>query len=328
MRNLLYRAIKISIAVLLAVVIAEFLHLDYPITAGVFAMLSILDSRRQTYIVGLKRLMAAGIAIVLSFVLFHLGGFDLWILGIFVVLFVPIVTLLKVTEGLIVSTVLVTHIYALESLTIHAVANEIGLILIGVLIAWAINLHMPNVEKDIHELQLETEEQIKSILRKMSLQLINQCSIDEQHGQLVMLNQLLQEGKEKALQYNNNYMLKDYSYYIHYFQMRRQQYEVLVHMEKIFEQIFIGVPQAQALSEFTEQLALGFSEKTTGMKHLKEIESLEQIYRDSELPKTRAEFENRARLYQYLNDIKYLIEIKVDFVEAFSGIYKRLSSEN
>ena len=38
-----------------------------------------------------------------------------------------------------------------------------------------------------------------------------------------------------------------------------------------------------------------------------------QYYEVKELPKTRDEFENRARLYQFLTEIQTFIDIKVNF---------------
>ena len=39
-----------------------------------------------------------------------------------------------------------------------------------------------------------------------------------------------------------------------------------------------------------------------------------EICRNQALPQTREEFENRAMLFQYLNDVMYLLEIKRQFI--------------
>lgn len=320
MKNLIYRALKISIGVTLAIFIAQIVGLTYSTTAGIIAMLSILDTRKQTYTVGIKRMGTSLMAIVIATVLFQFYGHNLIIFALFLVIYVPLLTVLKSTEGLTVSTVLVTHIYTLGTLGLPVMMNEMGLMVIGVLVAWSMNLHMPNVEQEIRQLQVESEKLMKLILHKMKLQLLNQCSIEEQEGILAQLNIVLKKGLEKSFTYSSNYFLKDNSYFIRYFQMRRQQYYMLVHMEKYFEHIFTTLHEAKLLSEFTESLADEFKECNNGEEALRRIDDLKAYYKQSDLPKTREEFENRATLYQYLNDLTYFVEIKNRFITAFGEI--------
>jgi uncharacterized membrane protein YgaE (UPF0421/DUF939 family) len=210
----------------------------------------------------------------------------------------------------------VTHIYTLELVGLSVMVNEMGLLLIGVIIAFLVNLYMPNTENDIHDVQISVEKQIKLVLHKMSLQLINQCSVKEQLDALKKLDELITEGISKAIIYNNNYILKDFSYYVKYFQMRRQQYELLVHMEKHFKRIFVTVEHARPLSKFTEKLANELGESNNCETILEHAFGLLTFYQNSELPLTREAFENRATLFQYLNDITYFIEIKMTFMES------------
>jgi uncharacterized membrane protein YgaE (UPF0421/DUF939 family) len=47
---------------------------------------------------------------------------------------------------------------------------------------------------------------------------------------------------------------------------------------------------------------------------------LKNHYKESELPATREEFENRATLFQYLNDLEHFIEIKSRFMVDYGEI--------
>ena len=182
------------------------------------------------------------------------------------------------------------------------------------------NIHIPNREREIKDIQLEVEELIKSILCNIKLQLLNQCSIEEQKNHLKRLDYILTKGLDYAIDFNNNFILKDNSYFIKYFQMRRQQYEILVRMEKYFQKSFIAIEKAKPLSEFTERLAIELNEWNTGENLLEEADSLKKYYENTELPKTREEFENRAVLYQYFNDLIYFIEIKSKFMAEHGEI--------
>lgn len=320
MKKLIYRAAKISIGVILSIIISDSIGLKYSATAGIICMISILDTRVQTYVVGIKRIITATIAIVVAIILFQTGGHDLIVLGIFLTLLIPSLTIFKVTEGLTVSTVLVTHIYNIENFSWDIMFNELALLLIGIIVAWGMNFHMPNKENQVRNLQLESEDLIRKILYNMKLQLINQCSIEEQEDRLKSLDNILTKGLTHAINFNNDFILKDNSYFIKYFQMRKQQYQILVHMEKYFEKGFIRVEKAKQLSQFTERLADELNECNNGKELLKKANDLKKYYENTPLPKTREEFENRAVLYQYFNDLIYLIEIKSKFMKEHGEI--------
>ncbi|WP_130807507.1 aromatic acid exporter family protein [Senegalia massiliensis] len=320
MKNLLYKAAKIAIGVILSIFIANIIGLKYAATAGVICMLSILDTRTQTYIVGIKRLMTSLIAIVLATILFRVGGHNLFVLGVFLMIFIPILTILKSTEGMAVSTVLVTHIYDINTLSWDIMTNEIGILLIGILVAWAMNIHMPNREKEIRNKQFEVESLIRTVLYNMKLELLNQCSIELQENSLESLDETLTEGMDYAINFNNDFILKDNSYFIKYFNMRRQQYQILLNMQNHIKEDFITVEKAKPLSDFTERLAKELDECNTGEDLLKQADKLKDYYKNSQLPRTRKEFENRAILYQYFNDLIYFIEVKLNFMREYGEI--------
>lgn len=319
MKGLLYQSSKVVLATLIGILIAELLQLHYSATAGVIAMLSVLDTRKQSMVIGIKRLITSSVAIVLAIILFNVFGHNLWVLGLFLVIFVPGISLLKIKESLAVGTVLVTHVYTINTTETWVLFNELALLVIGVGVGWLLSLHMLNVEEEIRQRQLETEEAIKDILRKMSLQLLNKCSTKEQEKRLADLDELIGRGLKKAIQYNDNHLLKDYSYYEKYFQMRRQQYYVLKHMQTHFTITFIAEEEAHILSDYTSKIADELNECNDAMSLMSEWHSIRDGYRESPLPRSREEFENRATLFQYLNDLAYFKKIKMVFVTENGG---------
>lgn len=315
MKNLIYKAAKIALGVVLSIFISDFIGLNYSSTSGIVCMTGSLDTRMQTYIVSLKRLLTAIIATVLSAILFSLFGHKLIILGLFLFIFIPIVTALNISEGLVVSTVLVSRIYNLKMLNFKIVSNEIGLLLVGMLIACLMTVHSPNRQREIKKIQLEVENYIKDILNNMSLQLSNQCSMEDNLKKFEFLDQKIKKGLNRAIEYNNNIILKDNSYFIKYFQMRRAQFDILSHMQKHFEFHFVDQKNANLLSDFTKELANSLNECNDCDELFKKVKELKIHYNNIALPSTREEFENRATLYQYFNDLVYFIEIKSKFIK-------------
>ena len=312
----LYRAVKTALAVALAILLAEAFQLSYSTTAGIIALLSLQDTRKQTYLIGLKRVFSSIAAILFASLLFEIFGHSLLILGIFITCFLLFLTLIKSIETFSVSLVLVTHIYTLQRMDLSIALNEILLLLIAILVAVLLNLHMPNSEKKVKKLQRDVEEEMKSILYRMALLLINQCDVNAPKESLERLKGFVNQGIESAVVYNYNYVWRDNSYYVRYFQMRKQQTQLLGHMEKYFTSIFIAYEQALLVSCFTEEVVQEFHELNTAENQLKKVDELLESFRQMPLPKTREEFESRAGLFSYLNDLRYFLEIKKSFMKT------------
>lgn len=310
---MIYKSFKIVLGVVASIFIAELLGLKYSSTAGIICLISIFETRRQTYQIGLKRIGVSFFAIILSAYLYRFAGHNLYVLGLFLVIYAPLLTLLKNTENLVVGTVLASHIYSFESAGLDIIINEMALVLVGISAAWFMSIYMLDLKNDIVKAQKDTEEILRKILRNINSQLLNQCTCEEQNVLLEKLDETISSGMNASLDNNNNYILKDNSYFIRYFQMRRQQYQVLLHMNKYLEDIYVTVEEAYKLCEFTEQLAMNLEEFNTGNELMMKARRLEEYYRMSQLPKTREEFENRSVLFRYFNDIVYFIEIKQQF---------------
>lgn len=319
MKLLLYRSVKIALGVIGAIFLAEGIGLMYSTTAGVIAMLSILDTRKQTLYVGFKRIWTSLMAILIVTILFALLGHNLLVFGLFLLLYVPLMTWLKASEALTVNTVLVTHIYTLQSLGVGILMNEMALTIIGVLVAWVLNLHMPNLENEIRMLQMEVEDRIKGVLEQIEAKLMGQDK-SASTDRLDDLKIQLDEGTKKAYIYHNNYILKDHRYFIKYFQMRKEQYRVLKHMNQLFHESFITVKEALPIGAFTHRLVIELNECNDGEDLLRALKDLKNHYKASDLPVTREEFEHRAVLFQYLNDLEHFIEIKSRFMVDYGVI--------
>lgn len=320
MKELIYKSVKITIGVILAIVIADVLNLKFTTTAGVITMLSILDTRKQTLTIGIKRIVIGSISVLISGLIFEAVGHDLLALTLFLLILIPTLILIRSTESLTISTVLVTHIYTIQDVTPGVMLNEVFIVLIGVVVAWGLNIHMINVEEDIKASQKKSEKIIKETLDMLAYQLINQCDMCEQEDLLSSLDDELTKGMDLAIAHNNNHLTKNIDYYIRYFQMRRQQYLLLTNTQKYFETSFVSKEMAKPLYEFTKQLSSELNELNIGDDLLSRANGLLSFYREQELPKTREEFEHRAVLFLYLNDMIHFVEIKMKFMSRYGEI--------
>ena len=71
--------------------------------------------------------------------------------------------------------------------------------------------------------------------------------------------------------------------------------------------------QTKILSAFTEEVAVDIYEENDCIVLIDRLSDLKKEYKEMELPKSREEFENRALLFQFLNDLEDFLVIKRDY---------------
>lgn len=146
-----YRTIKTAIGAAVGMLIAQSLGLKYGTAAGVIVILSVQSTKRQSVKIAIQRMGAFFLALFLSSLLFNAAGFTPIIFGVFLLIFVPLAARFKLNEGIVVSSVLVTHLLVEKTTEVPLIINEILLMLIGVSTALVLNLYMPSIEKYIKE---------------------------------------------------------------------------------------------------------------------------------------------------------------------------------
>ena len=77
MKGLLFRSVKIIAAAVLAILVAQALGLDFAVSAGIVAILSVQPTKKETLRTALARFLAFAVALVISLALFNLLGFTL-----------------------------------------------------------------------------------------------------------------------------------------------------------------------------------------------------------------------------------------------------------
>lgn len=308
-----YRTLKTAIGSALAIIVAKWFGLEYATAAGIITILSIGKTRKRSMKIMLKRIISTLLALFISIVLFNIVGFKEISFGIFLLIFIPLAVKFNIEDGIVVSSVLVTHILTEKSTSLFWIVNEIGLMIVGVTVALIVNLYMPNTEDKIKEYQMYIEEHMKDILLRMSFTM--------KEGKICLVNDVLLEELEDALyrgrkltyiNLNNNIVQED-KYYVRYMNMRKNQVESIKYMLNHFKEDFSKYKQAMIMSSYIEKVANSIYEDNTAESLLQDLEGLRQEFRKMELPKTRKEFEVRASLFQFLNDMEQFLRIKNDF---------------
>ena len=252
MRFIGVRTWKTGIGAVIAMIIAKELGLSYWVSAGIITILSIQSTKRESLKIAIKRIESVIIALIVSSVLFLALGFNSVVFGLYILVFIPLTVKLKVTDGIVVSSVLVTHLLVEKQVNSYWIINELGLMLVGVLVALILNSYMPKNEEKIKEDIDYISEKIKEIFMDMAYSLrTHSVSIKEQRL-FDELENRIELAKKRANDNFNNYLFSDVKYYVHYIDMREVQFQILKYMREHFSRISITVKQTELVANFTE----------------------------------------------------------------------------
>jgi uncharacterized membrane protein YgaE (UPF0421/DUF939 family) len=193
------------------------------------------------------------------------------------------------------------------------VGNEVLLLVIGSGIGVCLNWFMPRNLGKIHIMQRELDEEIRGILERMSMRLLEADHTGYGDSCFAETERLSGELRQEIDAFLQNQTWRDDIYFMRYVEMRREQCRVL---QVIYRQLLRlnQVPeQAKPLSAFLADIAMHFHEGNDCSALLEQLESLYAAYRQDELPDTRESFENRAILYSILTELQSFLQIKRQF---------------
>ena len=310
------KTIKNFIAAVGAAAIAELFHLNFTTSASIIAMLSLLDTQKQTLSIAWKRAQTAIVGLFICLVIYNLIGYNILALGVFLLFFVPLAIKLKAKEGIVVNTVIATHYLSYGIITPENIVNEMSLMTIGIGMGILLNLHMPSMEPELIAAQHEIETGMKNfflnVSQKLSEMNIN-AGVDMAH--FGYLEKRIKKAKKKASQAQENFIFYKRQDYVSYFQMRLDQYYWMLFMQKHLGKIFVTQNEARELGAFVYKIAHQFTPKNDARKLILELQEMRLEFSKKTLPKEELIFENYTALFQFMNDLEIFLELKVKYLE-------------
>ncbi|WP_128836574.1 aromatic acid exporter family protein [Streptococcus sp. DD11] len=314
--SLLQRTIKLALATCLAAWLADFLGLAYSTSAGIIAILSVSDTRRSTLKLARSRFLSTVLALTIGSLAFHFLGFNLWGLGIYIAIYVPLAYRWGWEIGITPSTVLVTHLLLERSTSWALLGNELALFLIGTGFALLANLYMPSRQREIDTYHEQVEIQLKKILLRFEY-FLTEGDGSNDAALIKELDSMLQQALQLVYLDRSNHLFHQTNYHIHYFEMRQAQNRILRDMASNINTCHLAASESLILAQLFSQTAKQLSQENPACDLLNEIESYLALFRERPLPKTRQEFETRAMLLQLLRNLETFIQIKVEFYRNY-----------
>lgn len=312
------KTIKIALGCCIGFLIAKTLHLEYATSVITITLLSILDTKKETFLIAGKRLIAFISAAIIGSVLFSLLNYSLFSLALYLLLYHTSCQIGKFTEGFSMSTVLMLHIWNGKSITFPLLLNELSLMLIGIFMAILMNLYMPSRIKLIRASQKEMEEKMSQILFEMS-RAIFQEELDRNIAlKLEELEHLAADTLIHTQYTEKNFLLRDMSYYVSYVKMRMEQVQLLKRIHLNLPRLQESYMQTNLVSKFMRMTAISMDEYNNASALLDHLSLLRKKFKAAPLPSSRQEFESRAVLYEIVKELQDILIIKQNFSNSLT----------
>ncbi|GAB2023587.1 aromatic acid exporter family protein [Pseudolactococcus yaeyamensis] len=311
------RTVKTVIAASLAISIANLLKLDYATAAGIIAILSVGNTKKSTYQSGKNRLLNFLAAMIISVVLFSILGHHVLVFGLFLLIFIPYSAACGMSEGIAPNAVLVTHLLMATKITPQLLLNEFLLNFIAISLAFIVNLKMPNFQTELSEREKRIEHHFRDLFKRLSFIMAKKTEQAHFLHKVEDLEQYISESLTLARTHlDNQFGDGGAGTSYDYFAMRATQVEIFHQIAEILLQIEVTVQKDQltALNQLFKEIGKSYAKDNDGKALMQQVKETLDIYRASDLPKNREEFEARARLFQILQLIQTFIQIKRDYI--------------
>ncbi len=320
MKKRVLKAAKTALGSSVAIYIAHILHLDYEISAGTIALLTIVTTKWETLKLSLFRMITLLITIVLAWVVFFHVGNEWVAYGIFVFLSVIICEMFGWGATLSVNAVIGAHFLTRLEFSRDFIINESLLVLIGITIAIVLNLFHVNEEsrKALVTDMRETEKNLQMILEELAVYLSGREPERDVWKEIRDLEEKLKQYIMDACEYQNNTFSSHPGYYIDYFEMRMQQCNMLDNLHYEMTKIREMPVQAQIIADYIMYMKAYVIEKNFPDEQIKALHKIFEGMKQEPLPVSRPEFESRAILYHVLMDLEDFLLFKKKFVEELS----------
>ncbi|SFJ23460.1 Uncharacterized membrane protein YgaE, UPF0421/DUF939 family [Halobacillus dabanensis] len=310
-----YRTIKTALGTPFAIWIAQMLQLENFASAGILTILCIQITRKRSFLSAWHRFSACLLAMIFSFIFFELIGYNPIAIGLMLFAFIPATVWLKITPGIVTSSVIILHLYGSGAIGWGIVWNEVLLIIVGIGTALLLNLYMPSLENKLNHYRNQVEENFSIVLKEIA-KYLREGDNDWTGKELTETADLLEKATSLSYRDVENHLLRSHNHFYHYFHMRTKQFELLERMLPLVSRISTSDVHGFKIADFFDDLADAVHPGNTALIYLRTLKALKEEFRQDPLPETREEFEVRASLFHLLNEIEDYLIIKRSFKKS------------
>lgn len=308
-----YRTLKTGIGAALAVAIAQHFDLLFYTAAGILTILSVQSTKKKSFRAVYTRIVSGVIGIFLAFLFFETFGYFPIVIGVMLILFIPIIVALKVSEGFVSSAVIIMHIFMHANFTFALLWNELAIMLIGFGMGLAVNMYMPDISKSLNTYRIRIENLYQKIFYEISVYLRNGDTAWD-GKELIEAIEALNKAKTLAFLDVENHVTRRDNLYYQYFDMREKQLEIIERVLPKMTALPAITEQSIIVADFLEELSDRVHSGNTAIYFREKLEVVREELSKLPLPKDHSTFLAQAALYQFIEEMDDYLEIKQAFI--------------
>lgn len=313
--NRFLQGIKIGFGSALAIFIAETFQLEFVTSSGIITLLTITETKKESFQLCLERLLTFIITISVSWLVFENIERNWVSYGIVIVAITFIISQIRMLSTLSVNAVVVTHLLIKPVIDLSVLLNELWLLIIGITIALMVNhVHDYQNQRECLEICIEqTEEEFQKILSKLVSYLTKN---DENHvwADICELEKTLESFRLLAFQYQENRLPKKDDYFLKYFQMRTQQCGILHNLHYELRKIQDFDSESKVIANYFQYIKKYLDESNHPVEQLACLRELINNIPKQQRIESPEEFFSKARLYHILMNIEEFLTFKERFI--------------
>lgn len=310
--------VKIAGAAILAIVVANIFHLEFAISAGIVAILSVQPTKMETIQTAVSRFVAFIAALVIAYLCFSSMGYNMYGFFSYLVIFIFLCQFFSWNSSMAMNSVLISHFLTLKNMSVDTIGNEMGIFIIGAGLGIIVNLHLHKRVDYMEKLKAETDEQIKRTLHRMSERILND-TLEGYDGKCFQtMSKSIRQAKNIAEENFLNQFTNRDTEDMEYIAMRERQIHVLYAMYKRVRNIHTKPMTGKQISDFLEKISLTYHRDNSGTELLTEFYEMHGQIKKAPLPVERQEFEDRAELYTLLKNIEEFLILKNEYMKKRS----------
>lgn len=308
-----YRTLKTGIGAALAVAIAQHFDLLFYTAAGILTILSVQSTKKKSLRAVYTRIVSGIIGITLAFIFFETFGYFPLVIGVMLIVFIPIIVALKVSEGFVSSAVIIMHIFMHADFTLALLWNELAIMLIGFGMGLAVNMYMPDISKSLNTYRIRIENLYQKIFYEISVYLRNGDTAWD-GKELIEAIEALNKAKNLAFLDVENHVTRKENLYYQYFDMREKQLEIIERVLPKMTALPAITEQSIIVADFLKELSESVHSGNTAIYFREKLERVREDLSVLPLPKDHSTFLAQAALYQFIEEMDDYLEIKQAFV--------------
>ncbi len=316
---------KLLTGAVVASYLASLIGLTYSYSAGIIALLSIQDTKKETLLTSGKRLLIFVAMTLLSVIIYPLMGYHLPAFAVILIPYLLICLFLNMKEAIAPIAVLCTHYISSQSCSLPMIGNELLILVIGAGTGILLNLFFTENKMLIRREQESIETQMRSVLLTMAKSVTCDSQKPESSALFSKLDSMLSELEHEATLYLNNHFSARNDYFFHYVRLRTIQCSLLKRIYVDISRLKMIPEQAVLISNYFQEIARVFHETNNADLLLAQLDTLYRHFDREALPVTRQEFENRALLFHILEDLKEFVELKQRFYQTHQETIEELA---